>query len=50
MYELKANNYNPHQYYESNPKLKKVMDMIGNGYFSPADKKLFKPIFDSLVL
>jgi starch phosphorylase len=49
VYDLKENGYDPHQYYESNPQLKKVMDMIGEGYFSPEDKNLFKPIFESLV-
>lgn len=49
VYELKAKGYNPYQYYESNPELKKVMDMIGKGVFCRDDKNLFKPIFESLV-
>ncbi|MFC2124857.1 glycogen/starch/alpha-glucan phosphorylase [Bacteroidota bacterium] len=49
VYELKANGYDPYQYYESNPQLKKVMDMIGEDYFSPDDRNLFKPIYESLV-
>ena len=49
VYDLKAKGYNPYQYYESSAQLKKVMDMIGEGYFSPEDKSLFKPLFESLV-
>lgn len=47
--KLKAKGYNPHDYYNENCKLRKVLEMIRTGYFSPGNAELFKPIFDSLV-
>lgn len=47
--ELKYQGYNPYSYYESNADLKKVLDMIAGGYFSPENKDLFKSIYESLV-
>lgn len=49
VHQLKSEGYNPLHYYESNPSLKKALDMIRTGYFSPENMDLFKPIFDSLV-
>jgi glycogen phosphorylase len=46
---LKKNGYNPREYYEKNADLKKVIDMIANGFFSPWNPQLFKPIIDSLM-
>jgi glycogen phosphorylase len=46
---LKKNGYNPREYYERNADLKKVSDMIANGFFSPWNPQLFKPIIDSLM-
>ena len=46
---LRAGGYNPWQIYESSNELKKVLDMIGTGYFSPGEPNLFKPIIDSLL-
>jgi len=46
---LKAKGYNPGAIYESNRELRLVLDMIRNGYFSPQQRDLFVPIFDSLV-
>lgn len=42
-------NYNPRDYYERSPELKKVMDLIGSGFFSPESPELFKPLYDSLM-
>ncbi len=47
--ELKAEGYNPWDYYNNNPELKKVIDRISLGYFSHGDRNLFKPIVDSLL-
>lgn len=47
--ELKANGYNPAEYYNSNPKLKKVIDLISCGFFSTENPGLFQPIIDSLM-
>ena len=46
---LRRSGYNPFQYYENNPELKQVLDMIRDGYFSPENRDLFKPIVDSLL-
>jgi glycogen phosphorylase len=47
--ELRARGYNPREYYNRQPELKKVLDMIAEGYFSPADPGLFRPIVDALL-
>jgi starch phosphorylase len=47
--DLKSKGYNPKDYYERNPELKKIIDMISSGYFSPSNVDLFKPIIDSLL-
>lgn len=41
--------YNPYEYYEKNEELKKAIDMIKDGYFSPEKRDLFKPIVDELL-
>ncbi|MBP1747006.1 MAG: glycogen/starch/alpha-glucan phosphorylase [Deltaproteobacteria bacterium] len=41
--------YDPRKYYEENKELKKVIDQIQGGYFSPGSPQLFHPITDSLV-
>jgi len=45
---LKKSGYKPRDFYERNPALKTIIDMISNGYFSPSNQDLFKPIIDSL--
>lgn len=47
--ELKANGYNPLDYYYANPDLKRVIDMIANGLFCPEKLDLFSPITESLL-
>ncbi|HOJ64210.1 MAG TPA: glycogen/starch/alpha-glucan phosphorylase [Spirochaetota bacterium] len=47
--ELKRKGYNPREYYENNPRLKKVIDLISCGFFSSENPILFKPIIDSLL-
>lgn len=46
---LKHNGYDPRRFYQSNPELKRVIDMVHDGYFSPEDPDLFKPITDGLL-
>lgn len=41
--------YKPMEYYERNPELKEVLDMIRDGAFCPEDRGHFKPIYDALV-
>lgn len=47
--QLNQQGYNPYQYYNSNPALKRVIDMISSGYFSNGDPDLFQPLVDSLI-
>jgi starch phosphorylase len=47
--ELKAKGYKPWEYYQSNPQLKAVIDLINGGHFSRGDRNLFKPLVDSLM-
>lgn len=47
--ELKKNNYNPRDYYEKNPELKRVINMIAHNYFSRFENGIFQPIVDSLL-
>jgi starch phosphorylase len=47
--ELKANGYNPRDYYEKDEMLKKVIDLISCGFFSTENPGLFQPIIDSLM-
>ncbi len=46
---LKRSGYRPAEYYERNPELKKIIDMLSSGYFSPSNQDLFKPIVQSLL-
>jgi starch phosphorylase len=41
--------YNPKEYYEKFPPLKRVLDMIMSGYFSRWNPDFFKPITESLL-
>jgi starch phosphorylase len=41
--------YNPWDFYNNNPQLRRALDGIRDGQFSPADRGLFRPIFDSLL-
>lgn len=46
---LRAKGYNPRDYYQHNPQLRQVIDMIAEGAFSPNEPGLFRPIADSLL-
>ena len=46
---VKANGYNPWDYYHANGELREVLDMIGSGFFSPDEPDRFKPIVDTLL-
>nr|MDJ0691946.1 glycogen/starch/alpha-glucan phosphorylase [Xenococcaceae cyanobacterium MO_188.B32] len=41
--------YNPRDYYNSNPELKAVIDLISSGFFSHGDGRLFQPVVDNLL-
>jgi starch phosphorylase len=46
---VKANGYQPWDYYHGNGELREVLDMIGSGFFSPDEPDRFKPIVDNLL-
>ena len=45
----KTAGYNPHQYYETNPTLRRIIDQISSGYFSEGDTNIFRPLVDHLL-
>jgi starch phosphorylase len=47
--DLKAQGYNPYDYYQANPLLKDAIDLIASGHFSQGDSGLFKPLLDKLL-
>jgi starch phosphorylase len=47
--DMKENGYNPREYYENDPDVREIIDMIYSGYFSPSDHRLFEPLVDSLL-
>jgi len=46
---IRGNGYDPQRHYEENPVLRRVIDAIGAGDFSPDDPTRFRPIVDSLL-
>jgi starch phosphorylase len=46
---LQSKGYNPWDIYYSNAELKKALNMIAGGYFSPGAPDLFRPAFDALL-
>jgi starch phosphorylase len=47
--QLRRSGYRPQDYYQKNPGLKRVLDMIGSGFFSPDDPNRFKPVINNLL-
>ena len=41
--------YNPREYYETNPELKKAIDQINSGFFSPSEPSLFHDLTNHLL-
>ncbi|WP_306535961.1 glycogen/starch/alpha-glucan phosphorylase [Geobacter sp.] len=48
--DLRRRGYNPLDYYHQNAELKKVLDMISAGHFSPGNRDLFRPLVDTLLI
>ncbi len=46
---IKASGYNPWDYYNGNPELKQVIDMIGNGFFSVGERGRYQAIVETLL-
>jgi glycogen phosphorylase len=49
VYQTKAQGYRPRDYYDSNPRLRDVIDAMSSGAFSGGDRELFRPMIDSLM-
>jgi len=47
--ELRNNGYNPWSYYENDAELRRVLDSISRGDFSPTDPGLFAPVVESML-
>lgn len=47
--DLKAQGYNPYDYYYANPELRKALDMIASGFFNVEDPNRYVPIVDNLL-
>lgn len=47
--QTKAQGYNPQDYYHGNPELRAVLDMIGNGFFSPDEPRRYQPVIHRLL-
>ena len=48
-HNLRSSGYNPWKYYNDNPELKRVIDMIGEGFFSPEEQDRYRLITDALL-
>ena len=46
---VKAGGYRPRSWYETDPELRETLDLIAGGAFSGGDRKLFRPLVDSLL-
>jgi starch phosphorylase len=47
--ELRADGYKPREHYERNPALKRVLDAISKGSFSPGDEQRYVGLIDGLL-
>lgn len=46
---IRNGGYDPHSHYEADPELKKALDQIRDGFFSPGEPELFRPVIDALL-
>jgi starch phosphorylase len=46
---LRAQGYRPMDFYGANQRLRDVIDLIRNGFFSRGDTELFRPLIDDLM-
>ncbi|MES9834303.1 MAG: glycogen/starch/alpha-glucan phosphorylase [Candidatus Thiodiazotropha sp. DIVDIV] len=46
---LNHQGYDPYKYYESDPRLRRIIDMIANGFFSPEEPTRYRMITDTLL-
>jgi starch phosphorylase len=45
----KAWGYRPRDHYESDPRLRAALDLIGSGFFSGGDRSLFQPLLEAVL-
>jgi len=46
---LKSQGYRPRDYYEADPELREVIDLVRDGFFARGDRALFRPLVDGLL-
>ena len=47
--QLRNQGYRPRTYYETNPQLREVIDLIASGFFTKGDREIFQPMVDHLL-
>ena len=47
--ELRKRGYRPRVYYETNPHLREVIDLIASGFFTRGDREIFRPMVEHLL-
>ena len=47
--DLRAGSYDPWEYYNGNGELRRTLDMIRTGFFSPSDPTRYKSLIDALL-
>ncbi|MCL1800972.1 MAG: glycogen/starch/alpha-glucan phosphorylase, partial [Promicromonosporaceae bacterium] len=47
--DLRQHGYQPHRYYEDNPRLKRAIDLIATGEFSDGNRHVFESIVSNLL-
>ena len=47
--EIRQEGYDPWHYYNTDEELRRALDMIAQGFFSPDDPHRFRPLFDRLT-
>ena len=49
VHDLQRTGYQPRKIYENNARLREVIDLVANGFFSAEDPSLFRPLTDHLL-
>jgi starch phosphorylase len=47
--QIQAVGYRPREYYDRQPELRKVLDMIGSGFFSPEEPDRYQALIEHLL-
>lgn len=46
---IRKDGYNPFWYYQNNPEIREIVEMLSTNYFSPVEQDIFQPIIDELL-